>query len=315
MKKLTALLVVFALTVACSISSSAEVVFLGKEGSLSKDECFTQLAENKAVTELYYPEIEGESNLRPIRIKIDASGSYYYDYACISSKHPGLFIFSIGFANRDVVNPSVAPFVSLMKANGAEDPFDTSKEAAACIKDIRSVTEYTDKPIISFGENYEDQRVDGYEIYRAYQLHQLCEGTYDDGVTEMVPYIDVGATATVYGSYFNVIIPVSDTYVMSILCNYSGDQATKRGLEIPEDWWKDLEKSVMAEIFSPAKTARGDANGDGKVNAVDALDVLKDSVGKKKIEDPLARQLCDMNFDEELTAADALLVLAKAVGK
>ncbi len=58
----------------------------------------------------------------------------------------------------------------------------------------------------------------------------------------------------------------------------------------------------------------GDVDGNGKVEATDALEVLKNVVGKVKFTD---EQLlaADVNGDKKADAADALMILQKVVGK
>lgn len=55
----------------------------------------------------------------------------------------------------------------------------------------------------------------------------------------------------------------------------------------------------------------GDANGDGVVNAKDALAVLKHSAGLRVLIDELAS---DMNSDRRINAKDALIILKKSAG-
>ncbi len=63
-----------------------------------------------------------------------------------------------------------------------------------------------------------------------------------------------------------------------------------------------------------APTPYGDLNGDTKINAKDALQVLKISVGKTKA-DEQTQILADVNEDHAVNAKDALEILKYAVGK
>ncbi len=58
----------------------------------------------------------------------------------------------------------------------------------------------------------------------------------------------------------------------------------------------------------------GDVNADGEIDAKDALQVLKISVGKLQ-PTPLQKQLADANKDTAINAKDALEILKYAVGK
>jgi uncharacterized protein YaiL (DUF2058 family) len=80
----------------------------------------------------------------------------------------------------------------------------------------------------------------------------------------------------------------------------------------------DLEKLEALEARLKAmKENYGDVNCDGIVDAVDALMVLRVTVGKIGQEQLTAGQLsiADVDGNEILNAVDALYVLQKAVGK
>lgn len=61
-------------------------------------------------------------------------------------------------------------------------------------------------------------------------------------------------------------------------------------------------------------TKAGDVNGDGRINAKDALAVLKIAVGKM-IPTPLQQQLANVNQDTFINAKDALEILKYSVNK
>ena len=54
----------------------------------------------------------------------------------------------------------------------------------------------------------------------------------------------------------------------------------------------------------------GDANGNGVLDAGDALDALKMSVGLIPL-----KMVCDVDSDGQVTSTDARLILQKVVGK
>lgn len=58
----------------------------------------------------------------------------------------------------------------------------------------------------------------------------------------------------------------------------------------------------------------GDVDVNGQINAMDALVILKCSVGKYEISELLIKY-ADVNNDSDINASDALLVLRKSVGK
>lgn len=57
----------------------------------------------------------------------------------------------------------------------------------------------------------------------------------------------------------------------------------------------------------------GDANGDGVVNASDALSVIRSSIGLEEIK-PSYLDLADANGDDEIDNVDAMIILRKTVG-
>ena len=69
------------------------------------------------------------------------------------------------------------------------------------------------------------------------------------------------------------------------------------------------------EIFVEADlAAMGDMDGDGKISAKDALEVLKCVVGKVEFT-PVQETVADVNEDGDISAKDALEILKKVVGK
>lgn len=58
---------------------------------------------------------------------------------------------------------------------------------------------------------------------------------------------------------------------------------------------------------------RGDADGNGEINYMDALLVLRHSVGLEELSDAIV-SLCDVDRNGELNYMDALLILRHSVG-
>lgn len=80
---------------------------------------------------------------------------------------------------------------------------------------------------------------------------------------------------------------------------------------------KNYETLVKAEkaLEKPVDPVmRGDVNGDKKVDAKDALLVLKAAVGKEKLT-PEQEKIADLTGDSKINASDALIILKIAVGK
>lgn len=68
---------------------------------------------------------------------------------------------------------------------------------------------------------------------------------------------------------------------------------------------------ALSMCIGASATIVGDANKDGKINSVDALEVLRYAVGS---ETSISPRLADMNADGKTNSTDALLILQVAVG-
>lgn len=62
------------------------------------------------------------------------------------------------------------------------------------------------------------------------------------------------------------------------------------------------------------KYTLGDVNDDGKINAIDAVLILRAAIGKTELTD-IQQKAADVNEDKSVNALDAVVVLRKAVGK
>ena len=69
---------------------------------------------------------------------------------------------------------------------------------------------------------------------------------------------------------------------------------------------------ISSTIFKTGGKAYGDVNEDGKVNTEDALLVLQDVAGNKKLTD-LQKNIADVDGDGKITQIDAQLILKKTV--
>ena len=77
------------------------------------------------------------------------------------------------------------------------------------------------------------------------------------------------------------------------------------------DWAGNVSAEITVRVTAYAK---GDMDNNGRIDAVDALIVLKTSVGKHAANDD-EKQAADVNGDGKINAVDALEILKKAVGK
>ena len=75
-----------------------------------------------------------------------------------------------------------------------------------------------------------------------------------------------------------------------------------------------MEGETIPDPETPTDVPLGDLNGDDKVDAKDALNVLKISVNKLNPTDE-QKIAADVNKDNAINAKDALEILKKSVGK
>ena len=72
--------------------------------------------------------------------------------------------------------------------------------------------------------------------------------------------------------------------------------------------------SQVASFEYDKKYTLGDVNDDGKINAIDAVLILRAAIGKTELTD-IQQKAADVNEDKSVNALDAVVVLRKAVGK
>ena len=72
--------------------------------------------------------------------------------------------------------------------------------------------------------------------------------------------------------------------------------------------------SQVASFEYDQKYTLGDVNDDGKINAIDAVLILRAAIGKTELTD-IQQKAADVNEDKSVNALDAVVVLRKAVGK
>lgn len=126
------------------------------------------------------------------------------------------------------------------------------------------------------------------------------------------------------------------SYRFNIVANNAPEENTEwYSLAIGGAWWMTYNTTVtisfsdtnpfFAQEFEDDSSSdpsvpseptlkRGDIDGDGLVNAADALLVLRSSVGKYQLTEVQTKN-ADLNDDKKINAADALIILQIAVGK
>ena len=72
-------------------------------------------------------------------------------------------------------------------------------------------------------------------------------------------------------------------------------------------------EEAYADLTSPPKLAAGDLDGNGEVDSIDALMVLRQIVGLEEFT-PQQMTAADVDQDGDITSADALVILRFKVG-
>ena len=108
------------------------------------------------------------------------------------------------------------------------------------------------------------------------------------------------------------------TKLCGMVIDVKGDETPYDGINVqmwnPNNGNNQKFVLYLVEKTHPGLYAFGDANTDGAVAATDALVVLKQVVGKIKL-DSTYREICEVSGDGNINASDALLILKKVVGK
>ena len=120
-----------------------------------------------------------------------------------------------------------------------------------------------------------------------------------------------------------VVVNLIDTLPETVNSDHAGLVATVRTAfdSLTDDqktYVTNLDRLVAAEeqlkAQPPVEIIYGDVDGDGKVTAADALEVLKSVVGKVTLTDDQLTK-ADVDGSGKIDAADALDILKKVVGK
>lgn len=107
-----------------------------------------------------------------------------------------------------------------------------------------------------------------------------------------------------YGAFYNCK-SLTDVY-------YSGTEEQWNKIEFDE-YNEELLNAKIHFNWETASVKPGDANGDGKVSAIDARATLQAAAGLEPLTDDLIKIL-DMNNDGKVTAIDARWILQISAG-
>ncbi len=148
--------------------------------------------------------------------------------------------------------------------------------------------------------NYrKDQGVNGNTVHQLMVNAQDIDADRDGvGLLLMMRFTNGGNTVSL--NYFS---PVNN--------NLAYKEQNQFTIEIDKRF---VEEPSVEPTSTPTDLPYGDLNGDDSINAKDALQVLKISVGKVDA-DEQARKIADVNQDDAVNAKDALEILKYSVNK
>lgn len=116
----------------------------------------------------------------------------------------------------------------------------------------------------------------------------------------------------IFAPEFSFTVSSSDESVVSVMSNTI--QALKPGYARVKIQSNDGLIDLETKIFIGGGCTKGDVNGDGKINSLDALLILQDTVGTRKL-DADSFGAADIDNDGKVNSSDALNVLKISTGE
>ena len=242
-----------------------------------------QLRENPLVEDIWVPVLK--EKYQHYSFIITPNGTYYYDFATSSGDAVRVTIVQ----NKHLVSleDERVPYQMYLIENDL--PLGTINQETA-----KKVSENTYK-LRQYGDNY---------IMYLYQ-NVLYIGNYKGYQAAFFVWMrHVKTNLTSLSNTCSVMdttLALTPHSMASVMC--TGSLPNKDYLEALEN------RTDISFVTS------GDVDGNYKVNAKDALAILKHGVGKQLLEDELALLLADCDKNDIIDAADALFTLRKAVFK
>ena len=153
-------------------------------------------------------------------------------------------------------------------------------------------------------------------VYYTDNVYNAAGMAVRDAIAELpgtVTILEKAQVQAVVDSY-NALDDVQKGYVKARNFETLKAAADKLGLELNDSAADPVDPPVDDPIDPPAEVTLGDVNKDTKIDAKDALQVLKISVGKHTPTEE-EKVAADVNKDENINAKDALEILKYSVDK
>lgn len=267
-------------------------------------ELVKQLKADEHVKEIWIPLLPEDYIITELNIAQD--GSYLFRYKLYklqdtlnSNRH--VEVQWIGFVTQNNAITRYSPYQTLQVQKENPTPLQITKDTVEAIQITDRIYRLEGNIQVSYYPVGEPSWV----WYKAY-------GTYRQWPAAILNWVDASHLVSVSDKMVSEVeefaVGLSDTMLASAQCyRFNG----------PELPIRDSSKAVpwLEKYFGLGFTTIGDANADGTVNAIDALAILKHSVGTASITDELTFLLCDADENNRLDAEDALFALKRAVGK
>ena len=283
MKKIIAFVLCILLILSMGTSVLAEETVTGTiaENPYSTLNLVIQLRQNPLVEDIWVPVLSDDFEIT----KFDITGKGYYYVASpldlLQSSPVRVSIIGEQFNVNDAT--CLTPYQRYLDKKNIGD-FSISSEVLAQMPQ---------------GETVEDGKL----TYSCFGEKTVLQHQGYQGASMVWQYMQKGSGQWVehIETLQETLLAVTPETLVSVLCSVSSAQ-------------QDQAPQVF-EWFSLSFVTSGDVDGNYKVNAKDALAILKHGVKKQMLTDELAVLLADCDKNDTIDAKDALLTLRKAVFK
>ena len=298
MKKIVAFMLTILLVfgVVTTVAAEEPVTNTDAENPYSTLNLVKQLRENPLVEDIWVPVLSDDCSIKSMTFSSNGS----YSFNIVNSKYIiGIVVSIINGKPIASYNDEKSPYQMLLAENGL--PMGTVTQESA--------TQVATQRVITIAQYLDDESHKHYKRFEYLDIMNM--GTYQG-------YPAVSFAWHLYNKRGNLLDP-NDTYIIyetllaltpdsvaSVMC----DHGVYDGRLTTENLQSRLARQTDLKLVTT-----GDVDLDYKVNAKDALAILKHGVKKQMLTDELAVLLADCDKNDTIDAKDALLTLRKAVFK
>lgn len=288
MKKLTAMLLSLLMVIMILPIASAEE----QSPSLTTLDWVKQLRENPLVSDVWVPVLPDHYSIE--KISVNADGSYGFrikNRQKNATKMQSIAIMPLTVTMDNAIFNSGYQYYLLEQGISS---FPITQEVIDAVIARKNYTwKNTKRTRLSVEYNFAYPLTEYQKIPTAHLYFDYTKTV--DG--------DIG-----FGSCHEMVMGIHPKTIASVIYTYTPPKGVS---SIPQTEFLQTVQTDMAVQF----VSYGDVDVNCKVNAKDALAILKHGVQKALITDELSLLLADCNYDGNINASDALFTLRKAVGK